>query len=90
MTLALCLLLNHNEALKLVQEELDTHVERQRWVEESDINNLPYLQAIVKETIRLYTHRPLSILCKAISDYHVAGYYVLKGTCLIVNLWKLH
>ncbi|KAL7241755.1 hypothetical protein ACSBR1_014361 [Camellia fascicularis] len=53
MTWALTLLLNHNKALKLVQEELDTHVGRQRWVEESDINNLPYLRAIVKETLRL-------------------------------------
>ncbi|KAI8000868.1 Xanthotoxin 5-hydroxylase CYP82C4 [Camellia lanceoleosa] len=31
MTWALSLLLNHNQALKLVQEELDTHVGRQRW-----------------------------------------------------------
>ncbi|KAI8001611.1 Xanthotoxin 5-hydroxylase CYP82C4 [Camellia lanceoleosa] len=90
MTWALSLLLNHNQALKLVQEELDTHVGRQRWVEESDINNLPYLRAIVKETLRLYPPGPLLVPREALSDCHVAGYHVPKGTCLIVNLWKLH
>ncbi|KAI8001094.1 Xanthotoxin 5-hydroxylase CYP82C4 [Camellia lanceoleosa] len=90
MTWALSLLLNHNQALKLVQEELDTRVGRQRWVEESHIINLSYLQAIVTETLRLYPPGPLSILRQALSDCHVAGYHVPKGTCLIVNLWKLH
>ncbi|GMP71495.1 hypothetical protein CsSME_00029867 [Camellia sinensis var. sinensis] len=67
MTWALSLLLNHNQALKLVQEELDTH-----------------------ETLRLYPPGPLSVPREALSNCHVAGYHVPKGTCLIVNLWKLH
>ncbi|KAK4795801.1 hypothetical protein SAY86_028127 [Trapa natans] len=54
LTWALSLLLNHKEALKKAQQELDSHVGQHRPLSESDLKNLPYLNAIIKETIRLY------------------------------------
>lgn len=54
LTWTLSLLLNHRDALRKAQDELDMVVGRERLVEESDIGNLVYLQAIVKETLRLY------------------------------------
>ncbi|KAJ9176612.1 hypothetical protein P3X46_011904 [Hevea brasiliensis] len=90
MTWALSLVLNHPEVLKQAQEEIDNHVGRERWVEESDFNNLPYLQAIVKETLRLYPSGPLSVPREAMEDCYVGGFYVPKGTRLLVNIWKLH
>uniref|UniRef100_A0A1W7HBR4 Flavonoid-6-hydroxylase n=1 Tax=Scoparia dulcis TaxID=107240 RepID=A0A1W7HBR4_SCODU len=87
---ALSLLLNNQQSLKLAQQELDKHVGTGRWVEESDINDLNYLQAIVKETFRLYPPGPLNGPREALEDCQVGGYHVPKGTRLIVNLWKLH
>nr|QNS30000.1 cytochrome P450 [Nothapodytes nimmoniana] len=87
---ALSLLLNNHQMLERAQEELDSNVGRNRWVEESDIKNLTYLQAIVKETLRLYPPGPLSGPREAAEDCYVGGYFVPKGTRLIVNLWKLH
>ncbi|PHT29256.1 hypothetical protein CQW23_31128 [Capsicum baccatum] len=52
-------LLNHRDAMKKVQDELDTNVGRNRWVEESDIKDLVYFQTVVKETLRLYPPAPL-------------------------------
>ncbi|GAV68835.1 p450 domain-containing protein [Cephalotus follicularis] len=87
---ALSLLLNNRHALEKAQEELEIHVGKQRQVEESDIENLVYLQAIVKETMRLYPALPLSGPREAMEDCTIAGFHVRSGTRLIVNLWKLH
>ncbi|KAJ7961600.1 putative Cytochrome P450 [Quillaja saponaria] len=86
----LSLLLKNKHTLKLVQEELDLHVGRERKVEYSDINNLVYLQATVKETLRLYPPGPVLAPHLANEDCQVQGYHVPKGTRLIVNAWKMH
>lgn len=90
MTWALSLLLNHEKVLKRALDELNTQVGKERLVEESDIKNLVYFQAIVKETLRLYPPGPLSIPREAMEDCYVGGYHVPKGTRLLVNIWKLH
>ncbi|PWA48494.1 cytochrome P450 [Artemisia annua] len=90
MTWALSLLLNHPNVLKAAQKELDIHVGKKKWVEESDLKNLTYLQAIVKETLRLYPPGPLAGPHEAIEDCNIGGYHVPKGTRLIMNVWKLH
>ena len=90
LTWALSLLLNNRHALQRVQDELDVHVGRQRQVDESDLKNLVYLQAVVKETLRLYPAVPLSAPHQAMEDCTVAGFHVPAGTRLLVNLWKLH
>ena len=90
LTWALSLLLNNRQVLKKAQDELDVHVGRQRKVDESDVKNLIYLQAIVKETLRLYPALPVSAPREAMEDCTVAGFYVPAGTRLFVNLWKLH
>ncbi|KAE8675295.1 Cytochrome P450 [Hibiscus syriacus] len=53
-TWTLALLMNNRYVLEKTQEELDTQIGKGRLVNESDINKLVYLQAIVKESLRLY------------------------------------
>ncbi|XP_010527270.1 PREDICTED: cytochrome P450 82G1-like isoform X4 [Tarenaya hassleriana] len=84
------LLLNNPSVLKAAQDEIDVIVGKGRWVEESDIRNLKFLQAIVKETHRLYPPAPLTGIREASEDCYVGGYRVTKGTRLLVNIWKLH
>ncbi|KAG6680609.1 hypothetical protein I3842_13G050800 [Carya illinoinensis] len=86
----LSLLLNNEHALKRVQEELDLKVGKDRWVEDYDIKDMVYLRAIVKESLRLYPPTPLAVPHEALEDCQVCGYYVPKGTRLLVNVWKLH
>ncbi|KAK9951737.1 hypothetical protein M0R45_007173 [Rubus argutus] len=90
LTWTLSLLLNNRHTLKLAQEELDRTVGRHIWVEDTDLKNLVYLQAIVKETLRLYPPAPLSVPREAMENCKVGGFHIPKGTQLLVNLWKLH
>ncbi|KAL7263971.1 hypothetical protein ACSBR1_002009 [Camellia fascicularis] len=83
-------LLNNNHALSRAQQEIDTKVGKNRWVEESDIKNLVYLQAIVKETLRLYPPGPIAVPHQATEDCQIGGYDIPKGTRLFPNVWKLH
>ncbi|GJQ91237.1 cytochrome P450 CYP82D47-like protein [Tanacetum coccineum] len=83
LTSALSLLLNNPKALKMAQEELDAHVGIDRLVEESDITNLVYLQAIVKETLHLHPPSQISPARESIDNCVVAGYNIPKGTRLM-------
>ncbi|KAK9280973.1 hypothetical protein L1049_003864 [Liquidambar formosana] len=89
LTWALTLLLNNRHVLKKAQEELDIHVGRERQVEESDLKNLVYLRAILKETLRLYPAAPL-LPRESTEDCTLGGYHVPKGTRVLVNLPKIH
>ncbi|KAF3788099.1 Protopine 6-monooxygenase [Nymphaea thermarum] len=84
------LLLLHPNALKKVHEELDHHVGKERIVNESDLKNLVYLQAAVKESLRLSPTTPLLALRESKEDCQVGGFCVPAGTRLMVNLWKIH
>ncbi|KAJ4838353.1 hypothetical protein Tsubulata_019992, partial [Turnera subulata] len=90
LTWALSLLLNNQHVLKKAQEELDIHVGTDRKVDESDIKNLNYLQAIIKETLRLYPPIPIIGIRAAMEDCTLsAGYHIPAGTRLMVNAWKI-
>ena len=84
LTWLLSILLNNKNALKQAQEELDLKVGKERWVDDQNIKDLVYLQAIVKETLHLYSPAPLSAPHEAMEDCHVCGYYVPKGTCVLL------
>lgn len=89
LTWALALLLNNPNALKTARDEIDEHVGRDRLVEESDLKNLVYIDAIIKETLRLYPPGSLSVPHESVEDCIVGGYNIPKGTRLLVNLWKM-
>ncbi|GKB54853.1 cytochrome P450 CYP82D47-like protein [Tanacetum coccineum] len=90
LTWALALLVNNPHVLSKAQQELENHVGKDRIVEESDLKNLVYLQAIIKETMRLYPPAPLSVPHESTEDCIISGYTVPKETRLLVNIWKIH
>ncbi|XP_028751445.1 flavonoid 3'-monooxygenase-like [Neltuma alba] len=82
-------LMKNPNILKKANEEIDRVVGRGRWVEESDIPNLPYLNAIIKETLRLHPVAVLLAPHMALEDCKVEGYDIKKGTMLYVNAWSI-
>eukprot|EP01018_Ginkgo_biloba_P001243 Gb_17757 [translate_table: standard] len=87
---ALAALLENPHTLKRAQEELDIQIGNDRVVEESDLPHLKYLQAIVRETFRLYPAAPLLVPHESTEPCTVGGYNVPAGTRLLVNAWAIH
>ncbi|KAB1205678.1 Cytochrome P450 93A1 [Morella rubra] len=54
-------LINNPQIFKKLREEINSVVGPNRLVKESDIPNLPYLRAVIKETLRLHPSGPLII-----------------------------
>ncbi|XP_068653854.1 xanthotoxin 5-hydroxylase CYP82C4-like [Aristolochia californica] len=90
LTWTLALLLNNRHELKKAQDEIDTIILKDRTLNESDIENLSCLRAIVKESLRLYPAAPLAVPHEAMEDCNVGGFHVPTGTRIIANLYKLH
>ena len=57
-------------------------------VKESDISRLPYLQAVVKETLRLHPPAPI-VPRKADTDIEVDSYILPKDSLIVFNLWGM-
>ncbi|KAK9923760.1 hypothetical protein M0R45_032161 [Rubus argutus] len=82
-------LLKKPEIFKKATEELDRVIGRERWVEEKDIVNLPFVDAIAKETMRLHPVAPMLVPRLAREDCLVAGYDIPKGTRILVSVWTI-
>ncbi|CAN6196922.1 unnamed protein product [Urochloa humidicola] len=82
-------LLRHPDAMATATAELDGMVGRERWVTERDLPDLPYIDAVVKETMRLHPVCPLLVPHHAREHTVVAGYDVPAGARVLVNVWAI-
>jgi cytochrome P450 len=82
-------LIHNPHAMSKAKEELEQIIGIGNPIEESDITRLPYLQAIVKETLRLHPSAPLLLPRKAKIDVKIRGYIVPKGAQVLINEWAM-
>ncbi|GKE05450.1 geraniol 8-hydroxylase-like protein [Tanacetum coccineum] len=82
------LLLNPDILLR-VREEESQKLEPEGKVEESKVLDLPYLQAVIKETMRLHFAAPLLAPHKTLAEMKIGNYIVPKNTQIIVNAWAI-
>ncbi|CAN6363402.1 unnamed protein product [Urochloa humidicola] len=82
-------LLRNPDVLAKATEELDRVIGRDRLVGERDMPSLPYMEAIVKETMRLHPIAPFLTprLCR--EDTSVGRYDIPAGTRVFVNVWAI-
>ncbi|KAK3442186.1 hypothetical protein EUGRSUZ_B02410 [Eucalyptus grandis] len=85
---ALAELINNPMVLKKAREEISSVVGDQRLVNESDVKSLPYIQAIIKEALRLHPPIPM-VARKSVQECHIRGYVIPKDTLLFVNIWAI-
>ncbi|KAG0582062.1 hypothetical protein KC19_3G031100 [Ceratodon purpureus] len=84
----------HPEIQRKVQHELDSVFGRNVTTcitsFESELSRLPYLQAVIKETLRHHPPGPLLSWARlSTQDVCVAGHTIPAGTTAMVNMWAI-
>jgi len=83
-------LLRHPDVMSKVRAELRDELGSKLHPDESDIDRLPYLRAVVMESMRLHPPSPMLMPHLAMADgAEVGGFPVPSGTKVIVNLWAV-
>ncbi|KAL6973135.1 unspecific monooxygenase [Sarracenia purpurea var. burkii] len=81
-------LLRYPPTMKQLQKEVRQIANGKLDITENDLKKLPYLKAVIKETLRL--HPPVPLVPRgARSDVKVMGYNVTARTMVIVNAWAI-
>ncbi|KAJ8449622.1 hypothetical protein Cgig2_005644 [Carnegiea gigantea] len=88
-TWALAALIKHPRVMKLLQEELDSVIGKERIVIESDLPKLPFLDMVVKETFRLYPVAPFLVPRESVEDVTVNGYKIPQKSRIMINFWAI-
>ncbi|GMH26616.1 hypothetical protein Nepgr_028459 [Nepenthes gracilis] len=86
---AMAELLHKPEKLKKAQAELETVTRKGVLVEEEKIAQLPYLQAVMKETLRMHPPAPFLIPRKVDEDVELSGFVVPRSSQVLVNVWAM-
>ncbi|XP_058772963.1 2-hydroxyisoflavanone synthase-like [Vicia villosa] len=81
-------LINNPRVLKKAREEIDLVVGKDRLVEESDVQNLPYIRAIVKEALRMHPPVPV-VKRKCTEECEINGYVIPEGALILLNVWAV-
>ncbi|KAK7048546.1 putative cytochrome P450 [Favolaschia claudopus] len=79
----------HPEAQKKAQAEIDRVVGEDRMPVPSDLENMPYVRALILELHRYRPNNPLSIPHATEAPREYNGYFIPPKTMLIVNLWGI-
>ncbi|RCV44301.1 hypothetical protein SETIT_9G362100v2 [Setaria italica] len=81
----------HRDIQSKAQAELDAVVGRGgAAMSDADVARLPYLQRVVKETLRVHPPGPLLSWARlAVHDAVVGGHLVPAGTTAMVNMWAI-
>ncbi|XP_065632847.1 cytochrome P450 76T24 isoform X2 [Quercus suber] len=86
---ALAELINNPEKMVRAQDELEEVLGKDRLIQEVDISKFPFLQAIVKETLRLHPPAPFLVPHKAETEVEMCGFTVPKNAQILVNVWAM-
>ncbi|EIM81797.1 cytochrome P450 [Stereum hirsutum FP-91666 SS1] len=77
------------EKQKRAQAEVDNIVGSDRMPAISDIAQMPYVNLVIKETLRWHPSLPLGIARRTDHDDFYEGYFIPKGTVVLPNVWSI-
>ncbi|KAJ5987004.1 hypothetical protein N7451_011369 [Penicillium sp. IBT 35674x] len=77
------------EVQRKAQEEIDRVLGAGRLPKMTDRASLPYVEAVVKETLRWHPVAPMGIPHMSVEDDMYEGYHIPKGSLILPNIWAL-
>ncbi|KAJ3521356.1 hypothetical protein NM688_g9026 [Phlebia brevispora] len=89
MAFVLAMVLNP-DVMKQGQAVVDAAVGRDRMPTAADVDQLPYIIALVKETLRWRVSAPIGVPHRCIEDNWYNGYFIPKDTLVIGNSWGMN
>ncbi|KAG2306328.1 hypothetical protein Bca52824_026076 [Brassica carinata] len=85
---AMAELMNSPNILERLRKEIESVVGKTSLIQETDLPNLPYLQAVVKEVLRLHPPAPLFARTSR-EECRIRGFYIPENTTLLVNVYAV-
>ncbi|OIT05875.1 cytochrome p450 71a4 [Nicotiana attenuata] len=82
-------LLRHPRAIETLQNEVRGLAQGKSEITEDDLGNMQYLQAAIKESLRLHPPFPLLIPRELTEDVKLLGYDIPAKTQVIINAWAI-
>ncbi|CAL5441200.1 unnamed protein product [Camellia sinensis] len=82
-------LLKHPQIMKKLQNEVRKIAKGKLNITEDDLENMYYLKAVIKESLRMHPPTPLLVPRESIQDAKVMGYDIIAGTQVLVNAWAI-
>ncbi|XP_076908273.1 cytochrome P450 76T24-like [Bidens hawaiensis] len=83
-------LIRNPNKMEKTRLELMKHMHNDdKTLNEHNIPQLPYLQAVIKETLRLHPPGPFLVPHQAIHDVEVEGFIVPKDAQILCNVWAI-
>ncbi|KAI9118633.1 hypothetical protein K1719_010965 [Acacia pycnantha] len=86
---AMTSLIKNPRVTKKVQDEIRSLYREKDFIGEEDIERLPYLKAVVKETLRLFPPTPLLLPRESTESCNIEGYEIQAKTLVFVNAWAI-
>ncbi|KAF8842616.1 cytochrome P450 [Paxillus ammoniavirescens] len=87
MTFTLAMVQNP-QVWKRAQAEIDAVIGMDRLLDFDDRSSLPYVEAILRETMRWQPVAPLVLHCTSSSDVY-NGFHIPKGATVFANVWSV-
>ncbi|CAL8092448.1 unnamed protein product [Orchesella dallaii] len=84
------LLSKHPEVQQKLQKEIDEITGSSRKVSVTDRPQMPYMQALIDETLRFSTITPDGVQHRALADSEFHGYFIPKDVLIQPNLYYIH
>ncbi|KAG1846130.1 cytochrome P450 [Suillus tomentosus] len=88
MTFALAMVL-YPDVQRRAQAKIDSVVGRDRLPTFEDRTSLPYIESVLRETLRWQPVVPLGVPHVSTSDDTYDGYFIPKGTVVMCNIWGI-